>query len=75
MLNKEVCFKCCSQWHREHRFPYDYEIWTHEKDMEKQWQQGWAPCLDRYSGMLYRVDIKEKPPHECPYELEHLVNA
>lgn len=74
MLNKEICRKCCIQWHQSHKPPYKYEVWTSFDNFEKRWaEEKYAPCVDRFGGMLFHVSIGYEPPHACIYAMEHLV--
>jgi len=63
MLSKEVCKQCYDrvpniQWH-----------WKalHEGD----WKKGWVWCFHDFKATASAVYVREDPPEDCPFTLEH----
>ena len=63
MLNKEICKKCINEHYRNN--PVDQ--WDNCGD-ERRWSIGILLCLN-----AIRYEIKESPPNDCDYILEHMV--
>ena len=79
MLNRKVCKKCHRQWvihfygfygmRIDSVFHHDF-FKEREREFLNDWRAGVCRCIASGQTLL-----KEKPPEQCPYLLEQIVNA
>jgi hypothetical protein len=65
-LDKDLCIKC----HDANRI----RSWKRQPQKERDWNRGRMACVKRSKiSDQYYISIKEMPPHDCPYYLEHIL--
>lgn len=80
MLNKKVCSKCHRKWIIHFYGFYGMSIdsaFHHDffKEREREFLNDWRAGVCRCVASVRQPLLKEKPPEQCPYFLEQIVNA
>lgn len=76
MLNRRLCRRCLKAWWEGNKIG-KYFL----KEFDKAWKKGKCTCtlmfFEDYDTLwtCSPLGINEPPPENCPYTLEHVINA
>jgi hypothetical protein len=73
MLNKQVCFMCAIRHTNNESWFYTPTRRKIVLQFNSYWKDGYAFCFMARTGCIGVWERTQKPPKECPYELEHTV--